>query len=291
VKNFTGPTCPWDRRVDPQNHLCDCGRPAPLQWTCEHCLDDLRTLLDSLAELEEQLTVALTRAHAASYSGGTHSTGETPLPYNDQAAKKLKLLLAAMTRWAERCTPGALPRVATLTALSRTIASELNQLPYQPWTRSMLTELRSIARDAHDVALWQPNEREFIGRCEGTPPTDEDPASHPCPGEVYAKTPGSSTGICDTCGRGYSADRLYSSMQRRLDDQLCTATEIARLTNILGADIPTERIRDRIYTWHKRGLIQQKGTQQGPGKTKRPTFRYGEVRPLIERDPHLRRRP
>jgi hypothetical protein len=277
VKPANGPTCPWDRRVDPADHLCACGRPAPRQWTCEGCLDDLRDLLASLAELEEQLTVALTRAHAASYSGSTHTTGEAPLPYNDRAARSQRRLVIGLMTAARRCNPDDMPRVPTITALAHTIATQLNALADQPYTTSMLRDLTARARAARTVALWQPRQRMFIGICEGTEPTDTQP-SRPCSGKVYAEQD-ADAGLCDKCGRPYLTWKKRSAMEAELDARLYSAAEIARLSTYLGLDMSRERIRKWINQRHARRLLVARGHDPQSGD---PLFRYGEVRALLE---------
>ena len=90
-------------------------------------------------------------------------------------------------------------------------------------------------------------------------------------GRLYVKA-GSVWAMCDECETTHDAEEIRGRLLAELDDRLCTAAEIAKLSTYLGLKADREQVRKRINQWHTRGLIVEH-----PSLTDEVTFRFGEV--------------
>jgi hypothetical protein len=69
---------------------------------------------------------------------------------------------------------------------------------------------------------------------------------------------------------------LRDKLLAELDDRLCTAAEIARLSTYLGLQADRAKVRNRINVWAKRGRIVSETEL-----TTEPAYRFGIVWRLL----------
>ncbi len=150
-----------------------------------------------------------------------------------------------------------------------------------------LDEITNAVAECERVIFWKRRTRIYLGIC-GQRVEDEEGVTviDACSGQVYADEK-ADVGTCDECGQGVTVVVRQGELNRQLDDRLCTAAELARLTVILGLDAPRDSVRKKIHYWHRHKRIVQRGTiteQTKAGTTEVPTFRYGEVRVMLYKE-------
>lgn len=280
------------RRYRDRATSCGCGAEVHdgIQ-TCEECLAKLDTALGDLPWLDEQLEVSISRQRGVDNRGGTPSTGEHALPWNDRASKAHRRLQRTLANWITRIdelgvhhqapTLG-LPRGDhdrwTITAMSRWLAWRVDGLATHPAGHRAMLDITSAAASATQTVLWKRRSRIFLGPCNAIllDPRTLIPTGA-CPGEVYADE-GEDNGRCDHCHLPYLVEERRARLERELDDTAFTAAGIARLSTFLGLDLSREQVRKRINQWHRRGRILASTHDPLTGE---PMFRYGAVRALL----------
>lgn len=260
------------------NGTCTCGRETrDKAYVCEDCLNDLTRDLNEIPGLDEELEVTITRQRGAALTGG-HNSGETALPWHDKASEIQRELHSTLAAWVRICTEEHVRNQAPhdrepsdrITGMSRWLLWRVDGLAYHEAGYEAVREISRATERVRNIVFYKPQPRMYLGQCEATH------YDGPCPGDVYA-TQGQLYGYCDLCGDMVTVDKRRSQMERKLDDRLCTAAEIAHLSTYLGLQADRERVRNLVNQWHKRGKIAAGGhdAQQSP------RFRYGEVRLML----------
>ena len=267
---------------------CPCSRPALDAFVCESCLNMLDLLLASMTWHDQQLEATLTRQRGAATEGGSRST-ETPIPWHDGASKRRRALRTVLAKYV-RALGGTVTDRATVPTLAAWLLERLDRLAAQDegaTAYAAMRELTSAVKAARSVIFWKPAPRVYLGGCDGREATDDEAEDAerddagllvmPCEGDVYAEE-SDETGGCQECGRKVSVSVRRRRMEAELDGRLYTASEIADLSTHLGLDLPRERVRKQIDSWHHRGRIAAAGTQAHGSKSR---FKYGDVKPLL----------
>lgn len=125
-------------------------------------------------------------------------------------------------------------------------------------------------RDAVDDARWvidRPSARQQLGDC----------IFPDCDGWLSA-APGARFARCNREDHSFEAQPIRDRMLSKLDDRLCTAAEIARLSTYLGLRADRTQVANRIRQWAHRGVIapHAKAAQDGE-----PRYRFADVYPLL----------
>lgn len=266
--------------------ICRCGKPTKDHASfCDDCGDLLARALGDVPWLTEELEVTITRQKGVDYRGvgggkGGKKPAERPSPVVWGASDARTHLKALLVSWALFCQaedvrnsspyPG-LPD-DNLPALSRWLMWRVDGLALNEIGADAVEEITSAVAHCHRL-IDRPADRQYLGRCG-----EED-----CPGRLYAR-PGSDVARCDDCGTPVQADTLREGLLAELDDRLCTASEIARLSTYLGLKADREQVRKRINQWAKRGLARH------PSVTGETVFRFGEVYARLVADEYGQRK-
>ena len=252
---------------------CVCGRPTrDAAFGCDECADDLARALGDVAWLEEELEVTITRQKGIDYRGvgggkGGKKANERPSPVVWGASEARAHLKALLVSWALFCnaeevrhseSSNALPE-DNLTALSRWLIWRVDGLMLHEIAADAIDEITSAVADCRRL-IDRPAERQYLGECDTCKS-----------GKLYARREGQ-WAICEECDAHFLADEIRAGLLKRLDDRLCTAAEIAKLSTYLGLQAGREQVRKRINQWHARGLIVEH-----PSLADEVTFRFGEV--------------
>lgn len=272
-----------------------CDRPTrDGALVCDECLDDLagglRELIPSQGDRPEQvftvrvsagvewcpfprpmeivpglwdeLQATIIGERAIAYNGGGGSgSGESGvvsvgLNLNENAS----WAAAEVVRWLRHlirlcqeyrldhhAEPGWKPRsVEMVPAMSEWLAWRIDAMAWQPEVADAagyLFELIDFARWAVD----RPATRQQLGDC----PVDG------CDGHLSA-VQGQPFASCFRCRHQVEAQPLRDELLGDLDDRLCTAAEIARLSTYLGLRADRDRTRQAIYDWVRRDQLRPK---------------------------------
>lgn len=258
---------------------CRCGKPTRDQaFVCDGCIGLLDSALGDVTWLTEQLDIAITKQRASASGGGARAV-ETPLPWHERASEAKGALRAQLVSWVRFCDeervrggnaglPADTEHAMALWLLERTKGLALHDIGPE-----CVDEITDSVAECRRIVFYKRRTRVYLGPCEGC---EVDEEIEPCPGEVYAEEH-ADVGTCDECDRGYTVVIKRGNLERELDDRLCTPAEIARLATFLGLDIPRERVRRQIHSWHKRKQITP-GSHADNGD---PMFRYGSVKALL----------
>ena len=252
---------------------CRCGKPTrDAAYFCDDCGDLLARSLGEVPWLDEQLEVTVTRTSGIDYRtlGGAKATG-TPSPVHWAASEARTHLKALLVSWvlfceAERIRSSdanqGLP-ADNLPALSRWMLWRVDGLALHDIGPEAVDEITEAVQTCHRLIDRHP-ERQYLGGCDvcGT-------------GRIYAR-PGSKWAVCDGCDAGTDAEAVRVKMLAQLDDRLCTAAEIARLSTYLGLKADREQVRKRINQWHKREQIEAHAAFSDD-----PAFRFGEIYAML----------
>lgn len=267
---------------------CTCGKPLHNNRTCcDDCLDTYARILGDAGWLDEQLELTLTGVKGSRPSSGSRTT-EKRLPFHSKASDVKHYLRAALVRAARACIElglrGSDPQEGwpddTVPAIAKWLLWRVDDMALTDWMPDLVIELIKVELDALRV-IDRPVDAKFLGLC------DEEIEGQVCNGPVYAKG-NDPIGKCRACNTDYDAAGCRDRLEQRLDDRLCTAAEIARLTTYLGLRASRERVRKTLNQWAKREpmLVKQHDAE---GTT---MFRYGDVRGRLsaayeERDERL----
>lgn len=254
---------------------CACGLPLRDNAIgCDDCVAEMERILGDTPWLVEQLELAVTGQRSRT-GAGRDGAG---LPWNDVAAETLDALRNELVGTVRILVEdhGLDWPADDLGAISRWLLTHVRLLAYDDAWTDTLRNLRSIEGSTLRI-VDNPPPTVFLGQCgalvwQGSGDTLR---IEECPGSVYARE-GVEVGYCRECEKPYDVDVRRDQLERRLDDQLVTASEIARLSTYLGIEQPRERVRNLVQTWHRRKRITAVGTRDGA-----PTFRYGDVRGLL----------
>lgn len=258
---------------------CRCTRPTrDAAFACESCGDLLARALGDVAWLDEQLEVTITRQQGIDYrrkgSGGAKKDSERPLPGNWTASEARGHLKALLVSWTLFChedqirssdPSDGLP-ADNIVALSRWLLWRVDGLLLNDIASDAIDEITSAVAHCHRLIDRHP-ERQYLGPCSAC---DN--------GKLYAR-PGGALATCEACDTSLDAEAVRKRLLAELDDRLCTAAEIARLSTYLGLKAGREQVRKRINQWHKREVIEAHAAFADD-----PAFRFGEVYALLASD-------
>lgn len=263
---------------------CRCGRPTRDQrFLCDHCRTELDRALGDCRWVDTEIDTTITRQRAIPPSGGGPASAETGLPWHERAARAKRTLHSLLVLWVRFCgeeevrgVPGWQP-TDRLPSLARWLLHCTDGLTLHDIAPDAHEEITDAVAECQRIVFYKRRGRTYLGPC-GQTVTDDDGEvlALSCPGEVYAEE-GHQVGHCDECGQGVTVVIRRGELERRLDDQLCTAAEIARLSTYLGLDVKRERVRQRVHYWARHGRILSHGRDDRGD----PTYRYGEVRTML----------
>lgn len=252
---------------------CRCGRPTrDSAYVCEDCGDTLGRALGEVPWLDEQLEITITGQRGVDYrrlggSKGGKKASERPSPVSwgpSEARTHLRGLLVSWVRFCadeqvrSRGVGNGLP-ADTLVAMSAWMLNRVDGLLLHDIGSEAVDEITSAVAHCHRF-VDRPAERQYLGTCTMCES-----------GRLYARG-GSTWARCEECGIGINADTIRERLLTELDDRLCTAAEIARLSTYLGLKADRDTVRKRINQWHSRDLLVAH-----PAITDEVTFRFGEV--------------
>lgn len=292
-----------------------CYKMTEVGFICPACT---QTLLDALANVPEMLTqlqVAVTRQSRFSAMNSGPASGETPVTFNAAASRVSAQYVSTILEWqaklADQMNPPRGPhhtrppyRIVEPVRFVSPIAAAvwcwntITDRGVASWVSAgkMVAALVKAEADASE-AVDRPLPREYLGDCTLL---DEDNA--PCDGRVYA-TSGEVYGVCDTCKGHCDAEEQRLKLLVWLDERVLTAAEIARTSTYLGLTINREQVRKRINQWHHRKRLTavthvdtaaELGEEIDPETADHaghaPTFRFKDVRLLLEADEDARDR-
>ena len=252
--------------------VCRCGRPTrDAAYGCDHCGDELAKALGDVPALDEELETTISRQQGVDYrsaGGGSGKPTERPSPVHWGASEARTHLRALLVSWALFCESEGIRNSSpypglpddNLPALSRWMLWRVDGLMLHDIGFDAVEEITSAVAHCHRL-IDRPADRQYLGNCQ-----EDD-----CLGRLYAR-PGATTARCDSCRTPVQADAIRERLLAELDDRLCTASEIARLSTYLGLKADREQVRKRINQWNVRGLIVQH-----PSVTGETVFRFGEV--------------
>lgn len=257
---------------------CRCGRPTrDAAYVCDTCGDLLSRALGDVAWLDDELETTITQQQGIDYrrvGGGKGGKAVVPSPANMGASEARTHLKALLVSWALFCAAEGVRNSSptdglpadNLTALSRWLLWRVDGLTLHDIGPEAVDEITSAVAHCHRH-IDRPADRQFLGDCR----------EQECDGRVYAR-PGGEVARCDACGTTTPADQIRARLLEELDDRLCTAAEIARLSTYLGLKADREVVRKRINQWSTRGQVTAH-----PSFSDDTTFRFGEVYAMLVR--------
>lgn len=248
------------------NATCPCGQPVDGAYLCGSCTTSIWNTLDLVPDVLAELDVARTRQ--ARLTGGGRTTGR-PLPWNDAASRaraeiehRLWSLVSACAdagiRSGEETHREPWPEFGDDQDASRWLMCRVEAIARVPWAPDALGLVRAANRGWKLVD--HPPERVFAGPC-GL-----------CGEDLYA-TPGEPVVVCAACRTPEDVEERRAFLLAKVDDQLVTATEMARALTTLGQPVTPERIRQ----WKHRGRILARGSNLAGV----PLYRVGDVVSLL----------
>jgi hypothetical protein len=297
---------------------CACGNPlrdATFCTTCAFRLDEaiaqicehhgLAWDLDIARAKQARITRTNTRKNTLKGNDGRQLPGTlrpTRTPYDPRAttaAKKLQRTLSAWAAVAARET--RTPRRPTLpgptcnwrrdvcphgSCLSIRASRPMPQPPQDlpglaAWLRPRVGWLRHHpdGQRAHNeiinavraarATIDSPAEKLYAGPCDG------------CSNDLYGR-PGAAIVECTECDKVYDIQARRRYLLRSAEDQLASATEIARAITRLGQPVSTEKIRG----YANRGRLLAHG-QRRIGNRTIPLYRLGHVLDIITDAPQI----
>lgn len=242
---------------------------------CETCSDSLARALGDVPWLAEELEVTVARQQGIDYrrlggSSGGKKPIERPSPANMGAAEARAHLRALLVSWALFCdaervrnsSPHEGLPADELVALSRWLLWRVDGLALHEIGSEAVDELTSAVAHCHRL-IDRPSDRQYLGTCDL------------CTGRLYAR-PGSAWAKCDECDAAVNAEDVRAKLLAELDDRLCTAAEIARLSTYLGLKADRETVRKRINQWSARGKLHEASSFSDE-----PTYRFGTVYEML----------
>lgn len=264
---------------------CRCGRPTRDDaWVCDHCVETFGHTLADLGALDIEVQTTMARLRGLPTQGGSRAA-EKPLPWHDKAAEARRVLNGLLSSWVRFCEeeevrgPGSTFPADTIASKAAWLETRVAGLALMDIGPECVDEITDAAAECHRLVFWKRRSRIYLGPCGAVETDDEGVESEPCPGDVYADE-GEPVGFCEECGQGVTVAIRQGALNKELDDRLCTAAEIARLSTFLGLDQPRETVRKRVLYWHRHKRIAQRGMDYD-ATPPAPMFKYGEVRTLL----------
>jgi hypothetical protein len=283
---------------------CSCGKPTrDGAYICEDCLDgitaDLRDLLPS-GDTEPGLWVELGSSVAGERgidyralggaSGGSDATG---LVLDEVAVARGRRVLDVLRGMARLCVAHDVRHSAPLSddamsdrprpgadvpELAEWLLWRVTDLAWHPEFTKAPVALEKAVRGIRATVMPLPH-RQWLGSC---PVNDCDGTLHARRDETFAE--------CSRCGAFVEAKAQREWLIGHIEDQLCTAAEIA----VLYDPDPAVRIRTRkrCNQWARRGrLLDPRVIPWEPGVCPWPSpadlvFRFGDAFDLLVEEDH-----
>jgi hypothetical protein len=250
---------------------CRCGKPTRDDaYVCEDCCDELHRALGDVPWLDDQLEVTITGQKGVDYrkGGGGKGAGELPSPVHWGASEARTHLNALLVSWVLFCDAESIRNQShhvglpddNLKALSGWLIWRIDGLALHDIGPEAVDEITSGVAHCRRL-VDRPADRQYLGDCE----------QQDCTGRMYSK-PGSDFARCDACDTNVNAEAIRTTLLAKLDDRLCTAAEIARLSTYLGLKAGRDQVRNRINQWHSRKLITSESLFEDE-----PAFKFGTV--------------
>lgn len=252
-----------------------CKRPTRNDaYGCDDCADELARLFADVPWLVEELDITLTGQRAKRPGAG--SRGSTGITWNDAAAKNIHALRAHLVDTVRLCVKDRVRHQSPYVglpannpdAMARWLLWRVDGLTLNRGFAHTLRTARRIG-DAVLKVIDRPPDRMFLGMCQFA-------ELGLCDGAIYVIV-GKAIGKCRQCGTEYDPEERRASLEKALDDRLCTAAEIAELAVYLGLPAGREQVRKLVNQWSKRGRLKPAPGANAAG----PRFRYGDVAPLL----------
>lgn len=251
---------------------CRCGKPTrDAAYVCDDCSRSLSVALGEIPWLEAELEVSISRQRGVDYRalGGTGGA-EKPSPVHWSASEARGHLRGVLVAWVRFCAEEKVRNASphhgipedTLTAVSRWLMWRVDGLGLLDIGPEAVDEITSAVAHCHRH-VDRPADRQYLGDCDACPE-----------GRLYARH-GGTWARCNACGDTVDAAQLRTKLLDELDDRLCTAAEIARLSTYLGLKADRDQVRNRINQWHKRGRIHSESMFD------EAAFRFGIVWRLL----------
>lgn len=240
---------------------CACGKPTGGDtYLCPDCTTGVHESLAGTPSLVVDLELTMTRQRRFGDPAAMGRTHNDVLPFNPGAATILRDLhteLASAVRM-YRLTQPATPPGDHPAAMSGWLLARLPHMVGLPWAPTLLRITHVTTRGQRIID--SPPDRTYAGPC-GT-----------CGTDLYAK-PEEAHATCHDCGVTYDLATRRAWLLDVVDDQLATATEIARALTTLHTPVTAERIRQ----WKRRNRVTVRGTDRRGD----PLFRVGDVVDLL----------
>jgi hypothetical protein len=253
---------------------CRCGKPTKdAAYFCEDCANELHKALGDVPWLDEELETTISGQRGVDYrTMGAQGGSEPPSPVHWGASEARVHLKALLVSWALFCESEGIRHQShhdglpedNLTALSRWLIWRIDGLALHDIGPEAVDEITSGVAHCHRL-IDRPADRQYLGHC----PEAE------CEGRLYAR-PNGTFAVCDNCERGVEAEVIRKQLLDELEDRLCTASEIARLSTYLGLKAGREQVRNRINQWHKRERIVSESMFEDA-----PAFRFGTIYEML----------
>ncbi|WP_294567586.1 hypothetical protein [uncultured Arthrobacter sp.] len=255
---------------------CRCGRPTRDEaYCCDNCGDALSRALGDVTWLDAELETSITRQQGIDYrrvGGGKGGKATVPSPANMGASDARTHLKALLVTWALFCneegirnsSPHAGLPADTLPALSAWLLWRVDGLTLHDIGPEAVDEITSAVAHCHRH-IDRPADRQFLGDCR----------EQECDGRVYAR-PGGDVARCEACGTTTPAEQIRARLLEELDDRLCTAAEIARLSTYLGLKAGRESVRKHVEYLSRAGRIEKHSAISDTA-----VYRFGEVYGLL----------
>jgi hypothetical protein len=239
----------------------------------------LARALGDVPWLDEELEVTITKQKGVDYrrvggGKGARKANERPLPASWGASEARGHLKALLVSWALYCSQEGVRHRETsndlpadnLVALSRWLIWRVDGLMLHDIGSEAVDEITSAVAHCHRL-IDRPADRQYLGTC----PT--------ClSGRLFSRA-GSAWANCEECDTTHDAEEIRVKLLAELDDRLCTAAEIAKLSTYLGLKADREQVRKRINKWAQRGVLAEAASISDE-----PTYRFGTVYAMLAAD-------
>lgn len=249
-------------------------------WICKECADSFATMLKAVPDIVDQINLTRAGTQGIDYrtvGGGSGGSKTMPLPVapaaylaRDEIRKVLLALVRACTdlRVQHSHHLVTIPHRGDIPAMATWLLWRVDGMALHPEFDGMPQALgRTIERALR--VIDRPPTRQDLGAC----PTG-------CGGRFTA-VQGHAIGECSRCQHREDAQPIRDGLLRVLDDRLCTASEIARLSTYLGLTADRKRVETVVRVWSHRGRIKSSTDPRDTAVPPRSLYRFGDVHPLL----------
>lgn len=244
-------------------------------YICRGCVTTLNVALGNIATFHADFETIRSRERGQNYaptgSGGSKSTPvgiDLRFDIDGRGTLVEKAARTALTTYVSRCTTlWGLPWPRnTWNGMTGFLQGILTAIAGQEWAAQLLDDMLVI-EESFRRFIFPPGLRIYAGTCMVCAIVGER-------SPLYARE-GDATVTCpaDDCGMDYDVAECRETMRATVDGALCTASEIAGLATYLDLLEDRTKIRDRIYQWNRRGVIQPQSLNPDGD----PLYVFGEV--------------